>query len=128
MGHHRTSGAFGKRHEWRPYKFYGRLPQAAPVTLGDLAGAFAILHRIEYQQKIAERDKELSFKLGRKVEELTNLRKKNEQLVADLKKVEGDSCVIKSDTGRSILAQIINNNKKAADLKAVIADLRKQLQ
>lgn len=128
MGHRRTSGAFGKRHEWRPYKFYGRLPHADPVTLGDLAGAFAILSRVEYQQKIAERDRELSFKLGRRVEELSNLRKENEQLVTDLKKVEGDSGVIKSDAGRSILSKIISNNKKAADLKAVIADLRKKLQ
>jgi hypothetical protein len=130
MGHHgrliRVSGA-GKQHEWKPYHYAGELPQAPVVVIGDMAGAFAALNLFERRQKAAARTKELSFKLGRKVEELSNLRKETDNLVEKLEKVEGGSGVITSEDGRAILAQIIANNKKLADLRSVVAELKKKL-
>lgn len=129
MGHknNRTPGAFGKRHEWQPYRYFGNLPKNPVVVIGDLAGAFATLHRVEHQQRIQQRNQELSFKLGRKVEELSNLRKETDNLVKELEKTEGGSGVIRSDAGRAILARIIRNNKTADDLKAVITELKQKL-
>jgi len=129
MGHGRiikVPGA-GKQHEWKPYHYDGPLPQAPIVVLGDMAGAFAALNLFERRQKAAARTKELSFKLGRKVEELSNLRKETDNLVEKLEKVEGGSGVIKTADGRAILAQIIANNKKLADLRSVVAELKKKL-
>ena len=130
MGHHnnRTPGAFGKRREWKPFRYDGRLPKDQRVTLGDVVQVFTTLHVAEERAKAAERQQQLAFELGRKVEALENLRKENEGLVAELDRVQNGISVVTSSEGRSILARIINNNKKATDLKAVIAEIQGKMK
>ena len=130
MGHHnnRTPGAFGKRREWKPFRYDGQLPKDQRMTLGDVVQVFTTLHVAEERAKAAERQQQLAFELGRKVEALENLRKENEGLVAELDRVQNGISVVTSQAGRSLLARIILNNKKADGLKAAIAELKGKMK
>lgn len=130
MGHknNRTPGAFGKRREWKPFRYDGRLPRDQRMTLGDVVQVFTTLHIAEERAKAAERQQQLAFELGRKVEALETLQKENERLVAELDRIQNGIAVVTSSEGRSILARIISNNKKATDLKAVIAELKGKMR
>lgn len=130
MGHknNRTPGAFGKRREWKPFRYDGRLPRDQRMTLGDVVQVFTTLHIAEERAKAAERQQQLAFELGRKVEALDTLQKENERLVAELDRIQNGIAVVTSSEGRSILARIISNNKKAADLKSVIAELKGKMK
>lgn len=130
MGHknNRTPGAFGKRREWKPFRYDGRLPRDQRMTLGDVVQVFATLHIAEERAKAAERQQQLAFELGRKVEALETLQKENERLVAELDRIQHGVSIVTSAEGRSILAMIISNNKKATDLKSVIAELKGKMR
>lgn len=124
----RTPGAFGKCHRWRPYRFYGRLPKDQRMTLGDVVQVFTTLHIAEERAKADERQKQIAFELGRKVEALETIRKENESLVAELDRIQGGISVVTSAEGRSVLSRIIANNKKADGLKAAIAELKGKMK
>lgn len=130
MGHknNRTPGAFGKRREWKPFRYDGRLPRDQRMTLGDVVQVFTTLHIAEERAKDAERQQQLAFELGRKVEALETLQKENERLVAELDRIQHGVSIVTSAEGRSILAMIISNNKKATDLKSVIAELKGKMR
>lgn len=130
MGHknNRTPGAFGKRREWKPFRYDGRLPRDQRMTLGDVVQVFTTLHIAEERAKSAERQQQLAFELGRKVEALDTLQKENERLVAELDQIQHGVSIVTSAEGRSILARIISNNKKATDLKSVIAEIKGKMK
>jgi cell division protein FtsB len=98
------------------------------MTLGDVVQVFTTLHIAEERAKAAERQQQLAFELGRKVEALETLQKENEKLVAELDRIQNGIAVVTSSEGRSILAMIISNNKKATDLKSVIAELKGKMR